>query len=297
MIAVSPSFPALFPAMVNARSRRIPWVLWLKDILPDGAEATGLLASPALLGMMRRFELAAYRSASRIVVIADSFVENLAAKGVDLNKVTRIHDPATHGVADAPRSAQDNGEPVVLCMGNIGHTQGLEEIVRAFESEDRVGESGVRLVIAGSGMAEAEVRAAIRTDRVEMTGLLFADRLDPELERATVGAVTQRYGGADFNVPSKLMNYMACALPVVASVRSNSEVARIVERSGCGWVTDSQDPGAFARTVAEVVRNPEELARRSAAGLEFARRELTPAGQAERAEQVLLDAVGERVSA
>ena len=43
IVAVSPSFPALGPAMLNARARRVPWVLWLQDILPDGAAATGLL--------------------------------------------------------------------------------------------------------------------------------------------------------------------------------------------------------------------------------------------------------------
>lgn len=36
IVAVSPSFPALVPAMIQARVRRIPSVLWLQDILPDG---------------------------------------------------------------------------------------------------------------------------------------------------------------------------------------------------------------------------------------------------------------------
>jgi hypothetical protein len=43
IVAVSPSFPVLLPAMANARVRRIPWVLWLQDILPDGATMTGIL--------------------------------------------------------------------------------------------------------------------------------------------------------------------------------------------------------------------------------------------------------------
>ena len=46
LVVVSPSFPGLVPAMLNSRLRRVPWVLWLQDILPDGAAATGVL--PAL---------------------------------------------------------------------------------------------------------------------------------------------------------------------------------------------------------------------------------------------------------
>ena len=46
---------------------------------------------------------------------------------------------------------------------------------------------------------------------------------------AAVGLVTQAYDGIDFNVPSKLMNFMAYGIPVVASVRPDSEVARVIE--------------------------------------------------------------------
>jgi len=32
-------------AVANARARRLPWLLWLHDILPDGAAATGIVES------------------------------------------------------------------------------------------------------------------------------------------------------------------------------------------------------------------------------------------------------------
>ncbi len=81
ILAVSPSFPALGVAMAAARLRRVPWVLWLQDILPDGATASGILKEGRLVDAARRFERAAYASASAIVVISDSFAENLAARG------------------------------------------------------------------------------------------------------------------------------------------------------------------------------------------------------------------------
>ncbi|MEA2195454.1 MAG: colanic acid biosynthesis glycosyl transferase WcaI, partial [Solirubrobacteraceae bacterium] len=33
LVAVSPSFPALLPAVLNSHLRNIPWLLWLHDIL------------------------------------------------------------------------------------------------------------------------------------------------------------------------------------------------------------------------------------------------------------------------
>ncbi len=81
--------------MLNARLRRTPWVLWLQDILPDGAAVTGILDEGTVLRLARRLERTAYNSAARIVVVSDSFAENLRAKGVPDAKITRIYNPAT----------------------------------------------------------------------------------------------------------------------------------------------------------------------------------------------------------
>jgi colanic acid biosynthesis glycosyl transferase WcaI len=287
VVAVSPSFPALMPAMLGSRTRRRPWVLWLQDILPDGAASTGLLPEGPLLDAARAFERAAYRSADRIVVISGSFEENLVAKGVPPEKLARIYNIATRPMTRRP-PADRLTSPVVLNMGNIGHSQGLVPLVEAFERSEDMRRRNVSFRMAGDGVAGDEVRSKIRSDRVTVTGVLHEPHLlDAELQRATLALVSQHYAGAEFNVPSKLMNFMAYGLPVIASVRSDSEVARIVESAGCGWVVDSADPDAFPRTVAAALDDPAEAERRGAAALEFASEHFTPAGSAERFERVL----------
>jgi colanic acid biosynthesis glycosyl transferase WcaI len=100
IVAVSPSFPALLPAVISSTLRRTPLVLWIQDILPDGAVSTGIIReSSRVLGAARAFESAAYRRAERIAVISDTFRRNLLDKGVPPGKVTRIYNPATRRVA------------------------------------------------------------------------------------------------------------------------------------------------------------------------------------------------------
>ncbi len=287
IVAVSPSFPAIAPAMLNAWARRIPWVLWLQDILPDAATATGLLEHGLALRTARRFELAAYRAASHIVVLSDTFRENLVHKGVSDAKIARIYNPASKPVASEPRPI-GAGEPnVVLTMGNIGYSQNLEAMVRAFEGDQELAAVGARLVLAGDGMAGDAVRAAIGTDRVCVTGIIGEEALDRELERAAVALVSQHYEGAEFNVPSKLMNFMGQGLATVASVGYHSEVSRILEASQGGWITDSAHPQDAARALAAALRQPEEIARRGAKALSFARMHFTAAHCADRFEEVL----------
>ena len=131
--------------------------------------------------------------------------------------------------------------------------------------------------------------AEIRSDRVEMPGLLL-EELETEMERATIGLVPQRPDVDEFNLPSKLMNLMSRGVPVLASVNPSSEIARIVRESGAGWVVDAADPGRASRArCASILADQEELERRGAAGLEFARRNFSPEVVATRFEDVLYE--------
>lgn len=294
VIAVTPSFPALTVAMAYCKLRRLPWVMWLQDIVTDGAETTGELPSDgALLRAARRFEVASYRSASRIVVISDAFRENLIGKGVDADKIRRIFNP-TSRTADAPNDvdALMAKRPQVLAMGNIGHSQGLDRIVNAFEGSDELSAIDAELSIVGSGVAADRVRSEITGPRVQMPGVLYGDELLPALRGASIGLVSQRGDIAEFNLPSKLMNYMTHGVPVLASVNPASETARIVRESGCGWVTDAADPSAFARQAAAVLRDPVALSDASARGFAFAQREFSPTNIATKFADVLVEATG-----
>jgi colanic acid biosynthesis glycosyl transferase WcaI len=291
VVAVSPSFPALLPAMINRGLRRTPWVLWLQDILPDGAASTGLLPPGRLLDAARAFERGAYRSADKVVVISRSFEENLRSKGVPADKIARVYNIATRPIEARP-SALDSSPPVVMNMGNIGFSQGLAPLVAAFERSDEMRRRNVSMVMAGDGVAADEVRSEIRSERVEVTGVLDNDSLEERLKRASLALVSQHYEGAEFNVPSKLMNFMAAGLPVIAVVRPDSEVARIVESAGAGWVVDSADPEAYPRAVVAAFDDPVEMQRRGEAATRFALGHFTPEGSAARFERVLEEATG-----
>ncbi|MEA2298618.1 MAG: hypothetical protein QOF77_1554 [Solirubrobacteraceae bacterium] len=294
LVSSSPSFAALLPAMINARLRRVPWLLWLHDILPDGATATGLVADGVVLRGAQRLERAAYAAASQIVVPSPPFAANLLAKGVPAGKLRLIPYPATRIPRDRPSGAARSPTPRLLSIGNIGHTQGLAPLVGAFERAGALADAEIRFVITGDGVAASEVRGAIRTNRVEMLGLVDDDRLEEELARATIAVVTQQYTGAEFNIPSKLMNYMAYGLPILAAVDPHGEVARVVEESRAGWVVDSTRPESFPAKIADLIARPDELAGRGAAAKVYARENFSQAAFGQRFDELLRSAAGAR---
>jgi colanic acid biosynthesis glycosyl transferase WcaI len=287
LVSASPSFPALLPAIVNSRSRRIPWLLWLHDILPDGAASTGIVESGLVLEAARRLERAAYRQADRIVVLSESFTRNLVGKGVPEEKIRRVYLPATRVPGRFSDLKRETTHLRLLSMGNVGHSQGLASLVHAFERSAALTDVDVRFVITGNGVAADDVRREIRTGRVEMAGVVDDARLEQELQNANVAFVSQHYDGAEFNIPSKLMNFMAYGLPVLAAVNPSSEVARLVEQSGGGWVVNSGQPHSFPEKLAEVARDPEDLRRRGEAARAYAQENFSQVGFTARFERVL----------
>lgn len=291
-VVVSPSFPALLPAIIAGRAGGAPWVLWLHDILPDGATASGLVdeASP-VIRLSRRLERAAYAAADRVVVLSSAFTANLTAKGVPAGKIELIYDPATRVPQVAPSGPPADGPVRMLCMGNIGYSQGLAELVAGFERRPDVN-GDLRLIITGNGMAAQDTRDAIRTDRVHMLGLVDDARLEAELSAATIALVTQKHEGSEFNIPSKLMNFMAYGLPVLAAVNPAGEVARIVAASGAGWVVDSSRPDELPRVIERILADRADVRAKAAASLAYAADNFTQAGFARRFEATLMAVAG-----
>ena len=88
------------------------------------------------------------------------------------------------------------------------------------------------------------------------------------------------------------MNFMGYGIPVVASVREDSEVARIIRASSAGWVTDSADPTEAARALAKALQDPGERAIRANAGSSFAQANFLPRGVATQFADVLPAGIG-----
>lgn len=290
LISASPSFPALLPAIANVRARRIPWVLWLHDLLPDGATATGIVPEDStVITLARRLEGAAYRAAKRIVVLSRAFTQNLLAKDVPASKIDLIYDPATRVPGRLAQPSTEGGLRI-LSMGNIGHSQGLAELIRAFEARrDVLGEATLR--ITGTGVAAEDALREIRSNRVQMLGMVEDSELEVELQSADIALVSQRHDGPEFNIPSKLMNFMAYGLPIIAAVNPATEVARIVRESYGGWVVDSSHPQFFLKEVERLSTAPDEVGQRAAAARRHAVEHFTAEGFAERFEAVLKHAL------
>lgn len=267
LIASSPPFFVHPAGELVSRLRRIPLVLEVRDLWPDYVVDMGVLkpgpATRALFALERHM----LRRASRVVVVTESFRERVRRKGVD---PARVH-VVSNGVDTAqyfrspveevpvPSLRRGEGEFVVGYLGNFGAGQALGHVLDA-AAEVLRRDPGIRFVFVGDGpeRERLEARAAeIGSPRIAIHGPIRKEQTPAFYNACDLCLVPLApFPVLQETVPSKIFEVMACERPVLAAVAG--EAARIVERSGGGWVVPPGDARALADAVLEMRALPAE---------------------------------------
>ncbi len=117
----------------------------------------------------------------------------------------------------------------------------------------------VKLVIVGKDPAK-EIQALGERPRITVTGTV--DDIRPYLQRATAAVTPIVYGAG---IQNKVLEAMACGTPVVSTPKAVSALSALPGED----LLVAQDPPAFARTVLDLLDDPEQQERLSAAGRRY----------------------------
>ena len=191
---------------------------------------------------------------NRIYAVSDRIADDLTRR-YDIPR--GLVDVVYHGIDAAPFTgaleAKRRGDPVqLLYAGRLWDLDKgvflLPEIMRRLHAERRP----VRLVVAGSGPDEAELRRRFERagvmDQVDMTGGLSLDRMLEQYRAADIFIFPSRFEGFGFAVLEAMA--AGCA-PVVADIRGS--LRTIVDEGRAGLPARVGDAADFARAIGELV--------------------------------------------
>jgi glycosyltransferase involved in cell wall biosynthesis len=188
--------------------------------------------------------------------------EGIAARSANVNNYPLLDE------LSAPAPADDGAERAVCYVGEIAALRGAGEMV------DAIGRTDGRLLLAGRVVpAELTGELAHRSGwaRVELLGHVDRPTLAQILARSRAGLVVlppvPNYVEAN---PTKMFEYMAAGIPVIAS--DFPTWARIVDRHECGLCVDPTSPDAIAEAIQWILDHPEEARRMGANGREAVER-------------------------
>lgn len=250
--------PELIPVglLLKLAGRRV--IYDVHDDLP-GQVLTKPWIHPRLRALVARSMAAVERLAGRLfdgVVVANPAhaARFPPTKTSTVRNLPRLEEFATAGDAVPYRERPRQ----VVYIGDLSRVRGTLEMVDAMALLPA--ESDVRLEIGGR-FNEPELEDVCRRspgwDRVTFLGWQSRPQVAAALARARVGLVllhpVPHYSA---NYPVKLFEYMASALPVVAS---DLPLCReVVESAGCGLLVDPRDPAAIAAAITWLLDHPAE---------------------------------------
>lgn len=251
---VSPMTQALI-GIRYAHRRGIPHFLYVQDLWPESVEAATGIRSPALIEPLRAVTDRIYRRCTKIFATSPAFAQAICE---------RLHGQ-TEKVVCWPQFAEDfyipnavassqipcDGILNITFTGNIGTAQGLETLPEAAVALKQRG-IRVRFNIVGDGRRREALARRIRALRVEPYFRLLGWQPPTQIPSILAASDVAYVSFADepiyaMTIPAKLQSYLACAMPILACARGETE--RIIREAACGICCPIGDARALCRGI------------------------------------------------
>ena len=282
MLAVIPTIAATVVARLAAFAHRRPYGLVFQDLIGLAATQSGVVGGHRIAGVVARAEIALARNAEGVGVITNGFGTYLRARGVAPSRITRLRnwsqDVTPTRSREEVRLAFGWGNDTFVCVhaGNIGHKQGLENVLAA---AGLLRARPILFVLAGDGNERPRLER-LAAER-QLTNVVFLPPSPPGeyealLRAADLLLVNQRASVGEMSLASKLTSYFAAGRPVLAAVAPASETARELTNANGGLLVAPDDPDALADAVGRLAGNEQQAAAYQDNSLEYVRTRLAP---------------------
>jgi glycosyltransferase involved in cell wall biosynthesis len=279
ILVSSPTFFSVFAAWFYSKWKRVPYVFDVRDLWPAAIVELGVLKNKLIIKTLETLELFLYRQAHHIVVVTESFKEDLVKRGIPADKVTFIPNGVdTNFFRPLPKvnaTALKHGlheKFVVAYMGAHGISHALENLLKVADRFRATPE--VLFLFVGEGAAKAKlVSLAKEMDLPNVCFLTGQPKSSmPELwAAADVGVVplkrVELFRGF---IPSKMFEILAAERPVVASLEG--EAAAILERSGGALLVPPEDVDRLETAIRDLYQDRTRAIRMGKAGRQFVSR-------------------------
>jgi colanic acid biosynthesis glycosyl transferase WcaI len=257
-----PPIEGIAGALVAGLSGR-PFVYNIRDMYPDMAVGGAIVRPGSFTAWWEAMHRWALRRAARLIVLGEDMRDRIIAKGIDPARVVVSRDgimiPETVPSHEnsAAREIRGDFRFVLVHAGNVGFYGAWQTLISAARMLE---DDGVGLVFIGEGAMKPQVEAMAQGCRaVRFLPFRPASEVPLVLSSGDMHVVTVKRGLEGVVVPSKLYPTLAAGRPVLGVAPEESDVVRIIRRTGCGLVANPDEPASVAAAIRGVLHDREQL--------------------------------------
>jgi len=257
LLGVIPSLSGGLLVRLAALRFGVPYGLIFQDLMGQAAKQSGVSGGGQVARGVRAAEGWVARGAAATGIIAEGFRPYLESLGVPPSRILRVRNwahseaPAMDGSTVRARLGLPQDAFVCLHAGNMGHKQGLENVLECARTANGFCRR-LLFLLMGDGNQRSHLEDLAK--RHAIPNLRFLPIQPPDVFQSILAAadillVNQRGAVSDMSLPSKLTSYFAAGRPIIAAVQRASETAREIEASGGGLVVPPDEPRVLLEAV------------------------------------------------
>jgi colanic acid biosynthesis glycosyl transferase WcaI len=301
VIVANPALQVWLPFAWMVALRRKPAIFSVHDVYPDVGITLGVFRNKAQIAFVAGLEKFCLTHATFVRILSDSFRPGLMRLNVPESKIALIYDWVDTALikpeASTNNFSKENGFDryfIVMYAGNIGLSQGLDNIVSA--AKILSDQTDIKFIFVGDGIGKETLQAQVKNLQLENIHFLPfqpRERLPEVLSSADISIVILKKGIGTASLPSKIFSIMASGKPILISVEENSEAWELIRNADAGVWSPPEDPVALAQTILTLKKEDSKRKRLGKNGRLWAERHHSPEVAAEQFEKLLVSAINQ----
>jgi len=303
VIATSPQLLVGPAGWWIAKWKRAPFIFEVRDLWPESLTAVGVGAENSmlhrLLGAIAGF---LYRRSQKIVVVTEAFKDHLILQWrVPADKIAVVENGVESDIF-LPETSEPNlarelniRDRFVACyVGTMGLAHGLDTIIEA-AARLQATRPEVLFLLVGEGADKERIRDLGRTRG--LSNLLLVDQQPREKIPAFINAsnaclvLLKKTELFKTVIPTKMLEFLSCAKPVVLGVKGQAE--RLLEEARAGIVIEPESADELVGAIEQLAADPELSRQLGQNGRAYVLEHCSRRRTAELYSQVLQSVVGE----
>ncbi|PAE30534.1 glycosyltransferase WbuB [Paenibacillus sp. 7884-2] len=250
--------PAIFIAIVGLIAKikyKSRLILEIRDLWPESLKGVGVFDKPIILKVFKEIENLLYKKADSIVVNSEGFIDYIKKQSDQFEgKITYIPNGAR--MHELSMNNESVGPFKVIYAGNIGLAQD-DEILMQLAKE--LNKKNIEFTIIGYGIRRQGLQDYIHKENLQ--NVTFLKPLSRKeclqiIAEHHVGVVTLAEKDVFKTVlPGKIIDYMSCGIPIVASVSGFAK--KVIMEENAGFVSEENNASELLKYIDIFYQNPE----------------------------------------
>lgn len=263
IVATSPQFFTAVSGYALSLFKRKPWIMEVRDLWPESIRAVGAINNEKLLNRLEKLELFLYKKAEKVIVVTQSFKENISARGINPNKIHIIYngiDPNKVNAINVKVDSRLEALKEKFLVGYIG-THGLaHKLDFILNSAKEIDDPDIHFILIGDGAEKKKLQELYK--ELNLTNVTLFDSVSKEsimsyINTLDVALVNLKKSDTFKTViPSKIFENAALQKPILLGVQGETEGIIKKYKAGVCYVPENKEDFINALTL---LKNDKEL--------------------------------------